>query len=176
MNKTMKVALCIGLAGLGVFVWAHSATAGKPIPPPVTVTFLSGDVSAAPQLLGGPFTATIDFAKHLAYPVGSDSIADWKDLINFMQAKNPITYDSLSITVSKKGAAYCGLYFSVKIDDVLYDVVMNGFTSSDPTESTPTLDTFHWHDGRFAIMRNGRLAVVAGCYGGRPNVDFSMSK
>ena len=67
MNKTMKIALCIGLTGLGMFVWTHFAAAkGKPAP--VVVTFLSGDVSAAPQTLGGPFTASIDFAKHLAYP------------------------------------------------------------------------------------------------------------
>ena len=47
MHKTIQVALCIGLAGLGVFVWTHSARAGKPPSAPVMVTFLSGDVSAA---------------------------------------------------------------------------------------------------------------------------------
>jgi hypothetical protein len=173
MNKTIKVALCIGLAALGVFVWTHSATAGKPPSAPVMVTFLSGDVSAAPQTLGGPFTASIDFAKHLAYPAGR-SIANWQDLLNFLQAKNPITYDSLAIKVSGD-PLYSRLDFKAVIDGKPYTITMMAFQSG-TTEVTATLDTMHWSDGGIRIMSKNTVLFEAGCYGGRPSVDFTMTK
>jgi len=49
MNKITKVALCIGLAGMGLFALTHLAAAKTPAAP-VTVTFLSGDVSSAEPL------------------------------------------------------------------------------------------------------------------------------
>jgi hypothetical protein len=188
MNKTMKIALCIGLTGLGMFVWTHFAAAkGKPSQAPVVVIFISGDVSAAPQVLdrgpqGGPFTATIDFAKHLNYPAGGLSAPDWQDIMRFLEARNPITYDSLSISALVTDATNEGkpinsrLDFKVVIDDIKYTVTMNAFLEPELTEFTPTLVTYHWHEGRFAIMRNKKLVFEGGCYGGRPSVDLSMTR
>ena len=192
MNKTMKVALCIGLAGLGVLVWTHSATAakppsvpGKPPSAPVVVTFLSGDVSAAPQTLGGPntagnivggpFRATIDFLKYIPY-ICPDSPAGGEAVLKFLQTKNPITYDSLTISInSKKGPLYTRLDFRVTIDGVPYDVIMNAFLSG-WTESTPTLDTIHLREGRFAVQSGNTILVVAGTPVRQVNLDFSMTK
>ena len=179
MNKTMKIALCIGLTGLGMFVWTHFAAAkGKPARAPVVVTFLSGDVISAPQPLGGPFTATIDFARHLDYPAGGGSVDNWKEILNFFQARNPITYDSLTIQESDN-PLYGRLDFKVTIDGINYTIRMNAFLAGEPNnEFTPTLYTYHWREGRFAIG-NGttkELLVETGCYGGRPNVDFSVTK
>jgi hypothetical protein len=188
MNKTMKIALYIGLTGLGMFVWTHFAAAkGKPSQAPVVVTFISGDVSAAPQVLdrgpqGGPFTATIDFAKHLAYPAGGGSAADWQDILRFFEARNPITYDSLQISALATDATNEGkainsrLDFKVVIDGHKYTVTMNAFVHPELTEFTPTLVTYHWHEGRFAIMRDNKLVVEAGCCGGRPSVDLSITR
>jgi hypothetical protein len=185
MNKTIKVALCIGLAGIGVFVWAHSANAGKPPSAPVVVTFLSGDVIAEPQplagplcagnIVGGPFTATIDFEKYIPYicpdsPPGGDAV------LRYLKTQNPITYDILSISInSKKGALYARLDFRVTIDGVPYDVTMNAFLSG-WTESTPTLDTIHLREGRFAVQSGNKLLVVAGTPVRQVNLDFSMTK
>ncbi len=177
MNKTIKVALCISLAGIGVFVWTHSASAGKPLPPtaPVVVTFLSGDVSAAPQALPGPFTATIDFLRYIPY-ICADSplgVADSERLLRMLQTKNPITYESLSITVSRIGTHT--LNFKVQINGVPYTIQMNLF-SSDTTESTPTLDTVHLREGRFAIMSGNEYVLFAGEPTKPVNLDFSMTK
>jgi hypothetical protein len=174
MNKTMKIALCIGLTGLVMFVWTHSAAAGKPAKAPVVVTFLSGDVSAAPQTLGGPFTASIDFTRHLAYPAGK-SIANWQDLLNSLQARNPITYDSLIIAVSKGGPLYSGLYFAVTLDGVPYTISLRTFQAG-TTEVTATLDTMHWSQGGMRIMSGKNQLFEAGCYGGQTSVDFTMTK
>ena len=180
MNKTTKVALCISLAGIGVFAWPHVAAAGKPAAP--VVTFIAGDVSAAPQRLGGKFTATIDFAKHLAYPAGGNSVPEWKDILNCLETKNPITYDSLKINALVTDAGNEGmpinarLDFTATIDGVKYLITMNAFLEPDLTEITPTLNTYHWHEGRFAISRDRKLVVEAGCYGGRPNVDVSITQ
>jgi len=180
MNKTTKVALCISLAAIGVFAWPHVATARKPVP--AVVTFIAGDVSAAPQRVGGPFTATIDFAKHLDYPAGGLSAPNWKEILNFFQARNPITYDSLVINAHDTDATNIGLPtnsrldFKVTIDGIRYTVTMNAFLSPELTEITPTLKTYHWHEGRFAISRDRKLVVEAGCYGGRPNVDVSITQ
>jgi hypothetical protein len=180
MNKTIKVVLSIGLAGLGVFVWTHFAAAGKPVQP--VVTFIAGDVIAAPQSLGGKFTATIDFAKHLDYPVGDGSAPDWRELLTFLGARNPITYDSLQVSpvdtheddVGKPMPAR--LDFRVTINGIRYIVTMNAFLSPELTEITPTLKTYHWHEGRFAIMRANKLALECGRNGGGSSVDFSMTQ
>jgi hypothetical protein len=170
MNKTIKVALCIGLAGLGVFVWTHSATAAKPPSAPVVVTFLSGDVSAAaPVTLGKPFTATIDFARHIPYlwnqgPVGGEAV------LNYLQTKNPITYSSLSVTINAD-PMHSRLDFQATIDGKPYVITMNAFISG-TTESTPTLDTIHYDGGRFAVMSGKELVVVAG----KPVLNFTMTK
>jgi len=184
MNKTMKIALCIGLTGLGMFVWTHFADAkGKPPSAPVVVTFLSGDVSApeplaghfaAGDIVGGPFMATIDFEKYIPFicptsPPGGEAV------LNFLQTKNPITYDSLSISVSKRGPLYSRLDFSVKIDGVPYLVTMNAFLSG-TTESTPTLDTIHLREGRFAVQSGNKILVVSGTPVRQVNLDFSMTK
>ncbi|MFH1717353.1 MAG: hypothetical protein ABIF19_08390 [Planctomycetota bacterium] len=178
MNKTMKIALCISLVGIGVFVWTQVASAGKPLPPPtapVVVTFLSGDVSAAPQALPGPFTATIDFLKYIPY-ICADSplgVAGSEELLRMLQTKNPITYESLSITVSRKGTHT--LNFNVKIDGVSYLLQMNLF-NSDTTESTPMLDTIRLHEGRFAIGIGKKYIVFVGSPTKPVNLDFSMTK
>jgi hypothetical protein len=185
MNKITKVVLYIGLAGIGVFVWAHSANAGKPPSTPVVVAFLSGDVIAKPQplagplragnIVGGPFTATIDFEKYIPYicpdsPPGGDAV------IRYLKTQNPITYDTLSISIdSKKGALYARLDFRVTIDGVPYDVTMNAFLSG-WTESTPTLDTIHLREGRFAVQSGNKLLVVAGTPVRQVNLDFSITK
>jgi hypothetical protein len=180
MNRIPKVAWCIGLAGISVLAGTHFATAkapGKPPSAPVVVTFLSGDVIAAPQPLGGPFTATIDFAKHLAYPGPTGGIPGWQDLLNSLQARNPITYDSLAITNSAKGPLYGRLDFKVTIDGVPYLITMMAFLSG-TTTSTATLDTMDWHEGLIRIQSGKPLKVVfeGGCYGGRPSVNFTMTK
>lgn len=185
MNKITKVALCIGLAGLGVFVWTHVASAGKPPSAPVVVTFISGDVSAEPQplagpfragnIVGGPFTATIDFEKYILF-ICPDSPPGGEAVLKYLQTKNPITYDSLSISInSKKGALYTRLDFRVTIDGVPYDVIMNAFLSG-WIESTPTLDTIHVREGRFAVQSGNKLLVVAGTPVRQVNLDFSMTK
>ena len=175
MNKTIKVALCISLAGIAVFVWTHVTAAAKPPSAPVVVTFLSGDVSAAPQTLPGPFTATIDFLRYIPY-LCSDTPAGSEELLRMLQTKNPITYESLSITVSRIGTHT--LNFKVQINGVPYTIQMNLF-SSDTTESTPTLDTVHLREGRFAIMsgnKPGRYVLFAGEPTKPVNLDFSMTK
>ncbi len=183
MNKTMKAALCIGLAGLGVLVGTHSATAGKPRSAPVVVTFLSGDVSATQPLVGrftsnaivgGPFTGTIDFLKYIPY-ICPDSPAGGEELLRFLQTKNPITYTSLAVKVSVD-PLYNRLDFNATIDGVAYTVTMNAFLGGLPTESTPTLDTIHLREGRFAINKGPKLAVVAGTPVRQVNLDFSMTK
>ncbi len=177
MNKITKVALCIGLAGLGVFVWTHSAAAkGKPAPAPVVVTFLSGDVSAAPQPLGGPFTATIDFLKYIPY-ICADSPAGGEELLRFLQTKNPITYTALSISLSNAGPLYDRLDFKATIDGVSYLVTMNAFLGGTGiTHTTSTLDTINLREGRFAINKGPKLAVVAGTPVRQVNLDFSLTK
>ena len=174
MNKTMKIALCIGLTGLGMFVWTHFAAAkGKPAKTPVVVTFLSGDVTAAPQTLPGPFTATIYFEGYIPY-LCPDCPAGGAAVLNFLQAKNPITYDSLSIKTS--GAPlYSRLDFKATIDGKTYTITMNAFRSG-TTEVTTTLDTMHWSNGRFAVMSKNKLLVVAGYPDGIADVAFTMTK
>jgi hypothetical protein len=174
MNRILKVALCIGLAGISVLAGTHLATAKAPAAP-VVVTFLSGDVSAASQPLGGPFTATIDFEKYISYicptsPPGGEAV------LKYLQTKNPITYDSLSLSInSKKGALYARLDFRVTIAGVPYDVIMNAFLSG-WTESTPMLDTIHLREGRFAVQSGNKLLVVAGTPVRQVNLDFSITK
>jgi hypothetical protein len=194
MNKAIKIALCIGLAGLSVFGWTHLAIAGKPPSAPVVVTFLLDwdgdgdrdcDVSAEPQplgghstagnIVGGPFTATIDFLKYIPY-ICPDSPPGGEAVLKYLQTRNPITYDTLSISInSKKGALYTRLDFRVTIDGVPYDVIMNAFLSG-WTESTPTLDTIHVREGRFAVQSGNKLLVVAGTPVRQVNLDFSMTK
>jgi hypothetical protein len=185
MNKIAKVALCIGLAGIGVFVWAHSANAGKPPSAPVVVTFLSGDVIAEPQplagpfragnIVGGPFTATIDFEKYIPYICPDSPLGD-EAVLKYLQTQNSITYDTLSISIkSMKGALYAWLDFRVTIDGVHYDVIMNAFLSG-WAESTPTLDTIHLREGRFAVQSGKKLLVIAGTPVRQVNLDFSMTK
>jgi len=181
MNKTMKVALCIGLAGLGVFVWTHSAAAkGKPAPAPVVVTFLSGDVSAAPQALPGPFTATIDFAKFIPYicPISPLGIEGGTALLNKLASKNPITYSSLTITLGTIEPCYLG--FRTTVDGVAYIVAFNNFKGGTGLTSTPTLDTFDYSQGAFAVTDSrGRVLVIASkCVGGvnPASVNFTRTK
>jgi hypothetical protein len=184
MNRITKAALCFSLVEIGVFVWPHVAAAGKPPSAPVVVTFLSGDVIAEPQplggpftagnIVGGPFTATIDFLKYIPY-ICPDSPAGGQAVLEFLQTQNPITYDSLTVSVSKKGVLYSGLYFETTIDGVSYTIFMNVFLSG-TTVSTPTLDTMHWSEGRFAVMSKTKgydLLVVAG---GAVELDFTMTK
>jgi hypothetical protein len=184
MNKTMKIALCIGLTGLGMFVWTHFAAAkGKPASTPVVVTFLSGDVIATQPLVGrftsnaivgGPFTAIIDFLKYIPY-ICPDSPAGGEAVLKYLQDKNPITYDSLSVKVNAD-PLFSRLDFKATIDGVSYTVTMNAFLGGLPTESTPTLDTIHLREGRFAINKGAKLAVVAGDPVRQVNLDFSMTK
>ena len=179
MNKTIKVALCISLVGVGVLVWTNFAVAGPR--KPSVVTFISGDVIAAPQALApsgvrtyiGPFTASIDFAKRLTgYPASNDP--GWQDALNLLQASNPIIYESLTISLGSDALA-CRLDFMVHINGDKYVVTMNAFQRPEPTESTPTLTIYHWHYGRFAIHKNGKLLGTGGI-DGAASVDFSMTK
>jgi len=181
MNKTMKAALCISLVGIGVFVWTQSVSAGKRPAAPVVVTFLSGDVSAAPQALPGPFTATIDFASLIPYicpdsPIGVEGGAA---LLNVLQSKNPITYSSLKITEGRKEPYK--LDFNTTIDGVPYTVSMALFYSNSSKTSTPTLDTFDLRGGGLAVCDSrGRALVIAlgECVGMVNPVDvtFTMTK
>jgi len=176
MNKITKVALCISLTGIGVFVWTQVAAAkGKPAITPVVVTFPAGDgdVSASPQTLPGPFTATIDFVGYIPY-LCPDCPAGGEAVLNFLQDKNPITYDSLSIKTSG-GPLYSRLDFKATIDAKTYTITMNAFRSG-TTEVTTTLDTMHWSNGRFAVMSKNKLLVVAGYPDGIAEVDFTMTK
>ena len=68
------------------------------------------------------------------------------------------------------------LDFKATIDGVSYLVTMNAFLGGLPTESTPTLDTIHLREGRFAINKGPKLAVVAGTPVRQVNLDFSMTK
>ncbi len=181
MNKITRVALGIGLAGLGAFAGTHLATAKSPAAP-VVVTFLSGDVSAAPQnllrkantrdyLSAGPFTATIDFGKYRPCP--EHSPAGGQAVLDFLQSKNPITYDSLAISVNN-GPLSSRLDFKATIDRVSYTITLNAFLSG-TMESTPTLDTIHWWEGRFAVMSGNTLLVVAGP-DRQADVEFTMTK
>jgi hypothetical protein len=180
MNKTMKVALCIGLAGLGVLVWTHSATAAKPPSAPVVVTFLSGDVSAAPQALHGPLTATIDFAKFIPYicPISPLGIEGGTALLNKLASKNPITYSSLTITLGTIEPCYLG--FRTTVDGVAYIVAFNNFKGGTGLTSTPTLDIFDYSQGAFAVTDSkGRVLVIASkCVGGvnPASVNFTRTK
>jgi len=174
MNKTIKVALCIGLAGFGVFVWTHSATAGKPPAAPVVVTFLSGDVSAEPQTLPGPFTATIDFLKYIPY-ICPDSPAGGEAVLRYLQTKNPITYTSLAVKVNAD-PLFNRLDFKTMIDGVSYTVTMNAFLGGTGATSTPGLYTVNLLEGRFAIIKGKHLAVTAGDPVRQVNLDFTMTK
>jgi hypothetical protein len=173
MNKTMKVALCISLVGLGVFVWTHVATAAKPPSAPVVVTFLSGDVDAAPQALPGPFTATIDFLKYIPF-ICPDSPAGGEAILRYLQTKNPITYTSLAVKVNAD-PLFNRLDFKTTIDGVSYTVTMNAFMGG-TIESTPTLATVSLREGRFAIMSKNKLLVVSGTPVRQVNLDFTMTK
>ncbi len=174
MNKTMKIALCISLTGLGMFVWTHFAAAkGNPHTAPVVVTFLSGDVVAAPQSLGGPFTATIDFLKYIPY-ICPDSPAGGEAVLHFLQTKNPITYTSLGISLSDP--LHSRLDFKTEIDNIVYTVTMNAFLGGTGVTSTPTLDTVNLLEGRFAVMKGKKLAAVSGDPIRQVNLDFTMTK
>lgn len=180
MNKITKVALCIGLAGLGVFVWTHVASAGKPEKPGLLLTFKSGDVIAEPQMIegsdkpnkitlaGGPITATINFLKH--EPNICEGSAKW---LRYMQAENPITYSKLSVQVTKDVSPTRSLWldWEVTIDGTKYQVVMNAFLSF-TMDSKPTKYTIQASEGRFAIQSGREMLVVS------RGVDlvFSVSK
>jgi hypothetical protein len=171
MSKTIRIALCRGLVGLGVLVRTHVASAGKPPSTPVVVTFISGDVLAVPQELlrqangqdyisAGPFTATIAFGKYRPCP--EHSPAGGQAVLDFLQSKNPITYDSLTISVPKNwGPLYSRLDFKATLEGVSYTITLNAFFSG-TIASTPTLDTIHLWDGRFAVTSGKSLLVVAG--------------
>jgi hypothetical protein len=185
MNKIIKIAFCIGLVAGGASAWAHIAAAGKPPSAPVVVTFIAGDVVAEPQplagpftagnMVGGPFTATIDFLKYVPY-ICPDSPPGGEAVLDFLQTQNPITYDSLTISTRRKKGALCvALGFRVTIDGVPYAVIMNAFLSG-WMESTPTLDTIHVREGRFAVQSGNQLLVVAGTPVRQVNLDFSMTK
>ena len=173
MNKTIKVALCISLVGIGVFVWTHVATAAKPPSAPVVVTFLSGDVIAEPQTLPGPFTATIDFLKYIPY-ICPDSPAGGEAVLRYLQTKNSITYTSLAVKVNAD-PLFNRLDFKTTIDGVSYTVTMNAFMGG-TIESTPTLATVSLREGRFAIMSKNKLLVVAGTPVRQVNLDFTMTR
>jgi hypothetical protein len=174
MNKIPKVALCVGLAAISVLAWTHFATAKAPAAP-VVVTFLSGDVSAPPQPLRARFTATVDFLKYIPY-ICPDSPPGGEAVLEYLQTKNPISYDSLSISIkSKGGSLYARLDFRVTLDGVPYDVVMNAFLSG-WAESTAALDTIHLREGRFAVQSGNKLLVVAGTPVRQVNLDFTMTK
>jgi hypothetical protein len=175
MNKITKVALCISLVGIGVFVWTQVAAAkGKPAKTPVVVTFLAGDVAAKPQALPGPFTATIDFLKYIPF-ICPTSPAGGEEVLRFLQTKNPITYTSLSVELA--GTPLCSrLDFVTNIDGVSYTVTMNAFISGTGVTSTPGLDTVNLLEGRFAIAKGRKIAVTAGDPVRQVNLDFTMTK
>jgi hypothetical protein len=95
-------------------------------------------------------------------------------LLRFLQTKNPITYNSLAVKVSVD-PLFSRLDFTATIDGVSYTVTMNAFLGG-TIESTPTLDTIHLREGRFAINKGPKVAVVAGTPVRQVNLDFSMTK
>ena len=177
MNKTIKVALCISLAGIGVFVWTHSASAGKPARAPVVVTFISGDVQAEPFELPGPFVAIIDFASFVPYVCSNTLDPEvGKAILNMLEAKNPITYSSLKLKLTGS-LSRIRLDFTTKIDDDTYMISMLAFASGGKTSTSP--DTYEFAEGGFAVYKNGKAALTAGwCVGGvsQADVEFTITK
>ncbi len=182
MNKITKLALCFGLAGLSGLIGTRVVSAGKPPAAPAVLTFLSGDVRAEPRevlklanargyISARPFTAAIDFAGYRPCP--EHSPAGGRAVLDFLQSKNPITYDSLTVSVNT-GPLSSRLDFKATIDRVSYTITLNAFLSG-TMESTLTLDTIHWWEGRFAVMSGNALLVVAGP-DRQADVEFTMTK
>ncbi len=184
MNKITKLALCFGLAGLSGLIGTRVVSAGKPPAAPAVLTFLSGDVRAEPRevlklanargyISARPFTAAIDFAGYRPCP--EHSPAGGRAVLDFLQSKNPITYDSLTISIYEKwGAKYTTLDFRVTIGDVPYTITMNVFLYGTIT-STPTSDTYRLWEGRFAVMSKNELLVVAGP-DRQADVEFAVTR
>ena len=200
MNKTIKVALCICLAGLGMFVWTHFAAAkGKPQPPATTMmTFISGDVVAEPQLLtlgvnttqtmsaSGPFTAKVDFRKFEPYI--SDSSPDKVAVLEFLQSHNPITgtllFDASKLPVTIRGTTnppWFKLVFNATIDGVAYAWQL-GFNSI-TIDIGATADTYSGSEGVLFVAYGKNLGQMTNifCRGTPPEnaqaaVTFSVSK
>ena len=152
----------------------------KPFAALVMVTFFSGDVIAPSQELSGPFTATIDFLKYIPW-LCPDSPPESAAVLEFLASKNPITYDSLAISLSKRGPLYSRLDFKATIEGVSYAITMNAFLYG-TIEYTPTLDTIGFSEGRFAVMfaqpgRGSKTVLITAGYPERQvTVDFTMTK
>jgi hypothetical protein len=181
MNKTIKIALCISLVGLGMFVWTHFAAAkGKPQPPATTLmTFISGDVVAAPQLLtlglntdqimsaSGPFTADVDFRKFEPYI--SDSSPDKVAVLEFLQSKNPITanliVDASKLPTTIRGTTnppWFKLVFSATIDGVQYWWQL-GFPSI-TIDIGATADTYSGSEGVLLVAYGKNLGQMTNIF------------
>ena len=176
MNKTMKIALCIGLTGLGMFVWTHFAAAkGKPAPAIVVTTFLAGDVVAEPQnSIHVPFTATIDFTKYIPY-ICPDSVAG-EELLNMLKSMNPITYDSLVMLVKETSMQRSYLNFTKTIDGVAYTIVLDQFVSGSKILTAPKLYTITLNEGMFSIRKGKNTVLTAGaCVGGKNVVNVTYT-
>ena len=186
-NKFLLTALVValGIVALGIFTTADAK--GPPfgkVPkaePSLLLTFISGDVSAEPQMMegrdskrgiklaGGPITAAIDFLKY--EPNVCEGSAEW---LHYMQARNPIiTYSKLSVQVTKDVSPTRSLWldWEVTIDGTKYQVVMNAFLSF-TMDSSSTEYTIQASEGRFAIQSGREMLVVS------RGVDlvFSVSK
>lgn len=177
MKSVTKAVLCLGLIGTVLFVWSHFAAAGKPEKPGkgkpqkpgLLLTFISGDVSAEPQMMegsngkrkirlnGGPITATIDFLK-----LEPNICEGSAEILHHMQARNPITYSNLSVEVTRDVGPTRTLWLNwdVTIEGTEYRVTMNAFLSA-TIDSTPMEDIITASKGRFAIQSGREMLVVS---------------
>ena len=198
MSRITKVALCVGLAGIGVFAWSNFAVAGKPKSFPAVVTFLapgdivsvdpSGDpVSAESQITGrtgqetisikGTVHASIAFENYVA-AAADCSIGD-PAYFSFMQAQDLSTY-VLEATVTKGATPQVALRFTVMIENVLHTVTMNQFASVEITSDGPT-DVIHASGGRVAVYaetpgkQHGQVSTIKAVACNIAETFFSVS-
>jgi hypothetical protein len=183
MNKTIKVALCISLVGIGAFVWVNLATAGRTPKTPKVVTFLSGDIQAEPFTTPGDYVATVDFAKFIPYICAGSAAGGLEGataLLNNLAGKNPITYSAFSIASGGKEPYM--LQMKAVVDGVTYFVAMGQFYADSTKTSTPTLDTYDLNKGGLAISdwKGKALLIACGTCGGGvdgpANTKFTMTK
>ena len=185
MNKTIKVALCISLVGIGAFVWVNLATAGRTPKTPKVVTFLSGDIQAEPFTTPANYVATVDFAKFIPYIcVGSAAggLEGATALLNKLAGNNPITYSTFSIVTGSRDKEPYKLQMKAVVDGITYFVAMGQFYADSSKTSTPTLDTYDLNKGGLAITDSkGKALLIANgtCGGGvdgPANTKFTITK
>jgi len=193
MNRISKVALCVGLAAIGVLAWSNYAVAGKPASFPAVLTFISGDivsagdvVSAESQIAGrnrqesisiqGTVNATIAFDKYVE-AAASCSIGD-PEFFTTMYDMQLSRY-VLDATVTKGATPQVTLWFKVTgTDNVAYTIIMHQFTSVEIT-SVDSTDVIHASGGRvavYALKQNGQVSTIKAVACNIAETVFSVRK